>query len=181
VVKRGIRGLRLFPPRDRPDLARWPDEPSMYPLYEAAMALGVPVCLSQPSLHLDATGTLARRFPRLTVVLDHMSSVPMDESAAATQALFALAAMPTIHVKFSTQNFATVDSMATVARFIWALVGQFGAARLMWGSNDPVSKGSDGEPYKDLVEQGFEAMSLLDGAAGEEVLGGAASRVFRLT
>ena len=178
--KRGIRGLRLFPPRERPDLARWPDEPAVYPLYEAVTALGVPVCLSQPAAHLEATGMLARRFPRLILVMDHMSSVPMDASAVETRALLALAQEPNVHVKFSTQNFAAVDDRAAIPRFIRELAGAYGAARLMWGSNYPVSKGSEAEPYRDLFEQGIAAVSLFDDGAAEQMLGGTAARVFRL-
>jgi predicted TIM-barrel fold metal-dependent hydrolase len=179
-TKRGIRGLRLFAPRERPDLARWPDEPAVYPLYEAAIALGVPVCLSHGAAFLAATGTLAQRFPQLILVLDHMSSVPMDASAVETQALLALAREPNVHVKFSTQNFAAVSDRAEVPRFIRDLAGAYGAARLMWGSNYPVSKGSEAEPYRDLFEQGLAAVSLFDDGAAEQILGGTAARVFRL-
>src|SRR4051812_33096744 len=86
-TKRGVRGLRVFTPRDRPDLARWPDEPAAYALYDAAVALGTPVCLSIQPAGLEYVGTLAARFPRLTLVLDHLGNVPMDASASETQAL----------------------------------------------------------------------------------------------
>jgi predicted TIM-barrel fold metal-dependent hydrolase len=179
-TKCGVRGLRLFTPRERPDLARWPDEPSAYPLYEAAVVLGTPVCLSIQPAALEHVGTLARRFPSLILILDHMGNVPMDASVAEAQTLFALGQQPNVNVKFSTQNFATVADRSTIPAFIAKLVGPFGAARLMWGSNYPVNKGSDGEPYRDLLEQGFAAVSRFDDGAAEQILGGAAARIFGL-
>jgi predicted TIM-barrel fold metal-dependent hydrolase len=177
-TKRGIRGLRVFAPRERPDLARWPDEPVAYPLYEAAIALNVPVCLSHGPAYLEATGTLARRFPGLTLVMDHMATVPMDASAADTKALLALAVHPNVHVKFSTQNFATVEDVSAIPVFIRTLVDSYGTGRLMWGSNYPVSKGTEREPYKALVDQGLAVLGEFEASERDAMLGDNAARLF---
>jgi L-fuconolactonase len=177
---RGVYGLRLFTPRDRPDLIRWPDESAAYPLYDAAAALETPVCLSIQPAALECVGSLARRFPALTLVLDHLGNVPLDDSAPETQALLALGQEPNVYVKFCTQNFATVADRSRIPAFIRTLAGPFGAARLMWGSNYPVNKGSESEPYRDLLKQGFMAVSQFGDGAVEQILGGTATRVFRL-
>jgi predicted TIM-barrel fold metal-dependent hydrolase len=176
-VKRGVRGLRLFTPRERPDLARWPDEAAAYPLYEAAIALGTPVCLSIQPAGLEHVGTLAARFPGLTLVLDHIGNVPLDASAVETQALMALAVHPNLHLKFSTQNFATVEDESAIPPFLRALVGAFGAERLMWGSNFPVNKGGF-EPYVELVERAEAALVPFDASERDAMMGGNALRVF---
>lgn len=176
-VKRGVRGLRLFTPRERTDLSRWPDEAVAYPLYEAAAALGVPVCLSLQPASLEYVGTLAARFPALTLVLDHIANVPLDASAAETQALLALAVHPNLHLKYSTQNFATVDDASVIPSFLHALVGAFGAERLMWGSNFPVNRGTV-EPYRELVEQGMAALAGFGADERDAMMGDNAARVF---
>lgn len=176
-TKQGVRGLRLFTPRDRPDLARWPDEAAAYPLYEAALALGTSVCLSMQPAGLEHVGTLLQRFPMMIVVLDHMANVTMDATAEDTRRLLALAAHPNLHLKFSTQNFATVDDPSVIPPFLRALTGAFGAERLMWGSNYPVNQGAV-EPYKDLVDQAQAMLGGFDAPERDAMLGNNAARVF---
>jgi predicted TIM-barrel fold metal-dependent hydrolase len=176
-TQRGVRGLRLFTPRERPDLARWPDEAAAYPLYDAAVALGTPICLSlQPSALVHA-GTLAARFPRLTLVLDHLGNVPIEPSSAETQALLVLAVHPNLLLKYSTQNFATVDHASVLPGFMRTLADAFGTERLMWGSNFPVNRGTS-DPYGELVERGFAAVSGFVASDVDAMMGDNAARVF---
>ena len=178
-VKRGIRGLRLFTPRDRPDLARWPDEPAVYPLYEAAIALGTPVCLSMQPAALEQLGTLLQRFPAMTVVLDHLANVSPGLEEA--KRLMALAPHANLQLKFSTQNFPNVDERSVIAPvFMSQLVQAFGDVRLMWGSNYPVNKGSKAEPYRALIDQARVLLRSVAPSEQDAILGGTAARVFKL-
>jgi predicted TIM-barrel fold metal-dependent hydrolase len=109
--------------------------------------------------------------------LDHLGNVPLDASAGATQDLLALAVHPNLQLKFSTQNFATVEDASVLPGFMRTLADAFGAERLMWGSNFPVNKG-DSEPYRELVERGFAALSGFGASEVDVIMGDNAMRVF---
>jgi predicted TIM-barrel fold metal-dependent hydrolase len=179
VKDRGLSALRLFTPRGRDDLSRWPDEPIAYPLLRQAEALGIPVCLSMSPPQLGNLPGVLTRFGTLTVVLDHAANVPVDPTAEETQRLFALASHTNLHLKYSNQNFSTVDDAAVITSWLGALKDTFGVGRLMWGSNYPVNKGAV-EPYRDLVELGQAVLSGFTPEDAELMLGGTAQRVFGL-
>jgi len=72
----GLKAINLEPGWEAP--ARRVDDPSLFPVYEACAALGVPVCLmsgpTAPSLedvHPAAVGHVARAFPALAIVCYH--------------------------------------------------------------------------------------------------------------
>jgi L-fuconolactonase len=135
--ERGLHALRLFAPRGEEGAERWPDSPFAYPLLECAQALGVPVCLSMQKEQVVHLPGLLQCFPSLQVLLDHTANVPMAGESDEALALMPLARHPNLLLKFSTQNFAATADPAQIAPFLRALVGAFGADRLMWGSNYP--------------------------------------------
>jgi predicted TIM-barrel fold metal-dependent hydrolase len=88
---------------------------------------------------------LARRFPDTAFLVHHMGLVkaePLD--ADGMQALLNAAAAPNIHVKLSGFGYALADGWNFPCRptqpLVKALYERFGAGRLCWGSDYPVSQ-----------------------------------------
>ncbi len=139
VRERGCKGLRLRP-RLPAESAIFGD-PSTYPLWECADALGVIVSVFGNPEHLATVATLAERFPDVPILLDHMAhpDVAAGVSAATFQALLELARFPRICVKasgyyyYSRQPYPFRDC----SDLFRALYDRFGPARLIWGSDFP--------------------------------------------
>jgi predicted TIM-barrel fold metal-dependent hydrolase len=83
---------------------------------------------------------LIERNPELTVVIDHMADSPLDEPKK-LELLLALERYPKVFVKIShmwslsKQAYPYPDSAEQVKR----LYDRFGAERLMWGTDWPIS------------------------------------------
>ena len=87
---------------------------------------------------LPAAAALARRHPATTVVLCHLGLGYGDPSPAWSTGLTVFAAEPNAHAKFSglLSPVRTDDELARIARTAFA---HFGADRLMFGSDWPMS------------------------------------------
>ncbi|AOK38710.1 amidohydrolase family protein [Burkholderia cenocepacia] len=86
---------------------------------------------------------LARRFPRLRIVVNHGAAPPIRDGHAGWQAwadgVARLARLPQVHCKLSgLANEATRDwSAGTLRPYVDRLLHVFGPDRLMWGSDWP--------------------------------------------
>jgi len=83
-------------------------------------------------------------------VLDHLARPVLDDGPpyAAAASLFNLAQYPSIYLKATPRAFSECrNGKATPETFFNKLVGEFGAARIAWGSNYPASEG----PLSDLL------------------------------
>ena len=155
VEERGMRGLRL-------NSSAFPlDDPRAQPLWERVDALGIPVCVLTKVEHLEQVRARAQRFPNVRIALDHLGGWGgySGSVGAAVRALLDLVALPNLYLKVSTVNFAPVaagDSDALEA--LRQLVDGFGARRMIWGSNYPVSQEGT---YADMVRMGRDALPFL--------------------
>lgn len=135
--------------------------------------------------HLRHVPFLAERFPRLTLVIDHLakpplrSSDPGDMSRWAAQ-LRAAAEHPNVVAKLSGLDTAarpdwTVDDLRPAVDVAFEA---FGAERLMFGSDWPVSiLGGDYERWFAAI---LELLADRTPAERDLVLGGTAQRVYRI-
>ena len=93
--------------------------------------------------HLEAAAEIARRYPDLRLIVDHLgipqppSFLPDSPPLQAVPDLLALAEHPNIHVKvtgtptLSREKYPFADLWASLRR----IVDAFGAERLLWGSD----------------------------------------------
>lgn len=138
-ASQGCRGLRLRP--RIPAEAVIFGDPATYPLWEAAQRLGVVVSLLASPEHVPAVGSLAERFPRVPIVIDHLGHphTSSDATPSSFRPLLDLARHSQIPLKvsgfhhFSRQRFPYVDFWELVR----AAYDQFGPERLIWGSDFP--------------------------------------------
>lgn len=137
---RGFHGLRLRPLEDASD--SWFNADQLDPLLARAEALGVPILVWTRPDRLPKLESLLARHASLDVVIDHMAECPPD-SLDQVQRLLNLAQFPRVYVKVShtwsvsREAYPWSDSHGLVK----ALWESFGAKRLMWASDWPVSLG----------------------------------------
>ncbi len=144
-LDRGLTGLRLFTfGSTMSEQASWLDDPNSYPAWACAGELGLSICLQMSAKAIPQAASMAARFPRVRIILDHGARPVLDDGPPykAAASLFALARYPNIYIKLTPRLFAECRrGMATPETFFPRLAAEFGAQRLAWGSNYPSSEG----------------------------------------
>jgi predicted TIM-barrel fold metal-dependent hydrolase len=155
--------------------------PRAFPVCERAQALGIPVAIQLPRERLSEVEEVAKRFPGLRVILDHLAHPLLESGPPYPDAapLFALAALPNVYLKFSTMNIHEAAAGQSTPRvFFESLLERCGPSRLMWGSDFPHTTGSRAEPYKELVDLARDTFGFLSAADRERVFAGTARSLF---
>jgi L-fuconolactonase len=115
--------------------------------------------------------------PELTVVIDHMADCPLDRPDL-LKLLLNLARYPKVFVKItdlwvlSKQPYPFTDAQEQVKR----LLAEFGAKRLMWATNWPVSLQQ--LDYSRIVNLYRDHFTFVSPAEHKEILSGTAQRVW---
>jgi len=143
---RGLAGLRLFTGGSTKEFDPSElDDPRSFPAWELLADLGLPMCIQTGPVGLPQVTALARRFPKVKIVLDHLGrpDVLDGEPYANAASMFALADLPNIYMKLTPRIFGDVKKgQASAETFFPRVVQAFGADRLAWGSNFPTSPGT---------------------------------------
>jgi predicted TIM-barrel fold metal-dependent hydrolase len=144
-VKRGVSGLRLFTGGstaafDPSSL----DDPRSFPVWSACAELNLSMAIQTDPSGLAQVAGLAKRFPKVRIVLDHLGRPDVTDGAPYKRAssLFGLAPFENIYLKLTPRIFGdSQKGQATPQTFFPRLVEVFGSDRLAWGSNFPASEG----------------------------------------
>lgn len=174
------------------DLRHWNDSPGMLGVrltfhvdttladadwfWPAAADAGLPVMVFNPG-HTPEVGDVARRFPELRIVLDHLnlstSAISEEDIAAAIEPLLPLAELDNVAVKVSALPCAIEESypFPSLTSHVRRVVDAFGAERCMWGSD--LSRLPC--PYPDWVNAMAEGLGCLTPEETEWVMGRAVS------
>jgi predicted TIM-barrel fold metal-dependent hydrolase len=143
---RGLAGLRLFTGGSTKEFDPSElDDPRSFPAWELCGELGIPMCIQTGPVGLPQVTALARRFPNVNIILDHLGRPDVLDGPpyANAQSMFELAALPNIYMKLTPRIFGDVKKgQASAETFFPRVVAAFGADRLAWGSNFPTSPGS---------------------------------------
>jgi L-fuconolactonase len=164
IEDRGMHGVRLFAISREP--RSWLAEERAAPLWRCAAELGAHVIVTILGHQLGELRRALERFPDTLVSLDHCAFPSMGgEAFAEAEPLFALADLPNLNLKVTTHVLdSAAESCGEPAPFVEALVGHFGADRIMWGSD--FCQIHD-RPYEELVElahRSFRTLSSVDRA-----------------
>jgi predicted TIM-barrel fold metal-dependent hydrolase len=132
VEARHMAGIRLFA------LARqgssWLIDDGIDPIWKRAEELAAHVIVTILPHQLSELEHALSRFPNTPISLDHCGFATAE--AEARSELFKLARHPNLHLKISTHNLDDAIRTEGSARpLIHSLVQEFGADRLMWGSD----------------------------------------------
>lgn len=145
-VGRGISGLRLFTGGSTKAFdASTLDDPRSFAAWKTAEELGLSMCLQTDPVGLAQVAGLAKRFPGVKIILDHLGRPDVTDGPPYKKAssLFGLQPFENIYLKLTPRIFGDVKrGEATPETFFPRLVEVFGAHRLAWGSNFPASEGT---------------------------------------
>ncbi|CAM5347155.1 Putative TIM-barrel fold metal-dependent hydrolase OS=Sphingobium scionense OX=1404341 GN=GGQ90_004103 PE=4 SV=1 [Sphingobium scionense] len=145
-VDRGLAGLRVFTGGSTKEFDPSElDDVRAYPAWDLLGELGLTMCIQTGPVGLPAVVALARRFPNVPIILDHLGRPDVTDGApyAAAQSLFDIAPVESIYLKLTPRIMGDVKKGgASPESFFPKLVDIFGAQRLAWGSNYPTSEGT---------------------------------------
>jgi L-fuconolactonase len=144
-VDQGLAGLRLFTGGSTKEFDPSElDDSRSFPAWELCGELGLPMCIQTGPVGLPQVTALAKRFPNVAIILDHLGRPEVADGApyAAAKSLFDLAPLGNIYLKLTPRIFGDVKKeKASAETFFPRVVEVFGAQRLAWGSNYPTSPG----------------------------------------
>jgi L-fuconolactonase len=172
-----LAGLR-HPLLGEPD-ADWLDRPAVRRGLAAAGAAGLAYDILGEPRHLPAAARAAAALPDLRFVLNHLGNPPAGgpPDPAWAAAIAALAACPNVSCKLS-GVLGRPEGAAAVAPLYDTVLTAFGPARLMFGSDWPVSTLRAG--YGEVVAIARALTSDLRPAEQRDIFSGTARRAYRL-
>jgi predicted TIM-barrel fold metal-dependent hydrolase len=177
ISERGFSGVRIRAADGTtavPTPGRGLDDERMTPVWELVSEHRVPVCIQMHAQHAPVLAGLVQRYPGLTVVLDHGGRPQLDGASlypvplGETGRVFAKLTPPAV--------LRAQRETGSAAPLAAALVAEFGASNVVWGSNFPASAGSLSE-LRDLIAQ---QLPQLDDSELTSIMGGNAARLYRL-
>jgi predicted TIM-barrel fold metal-dependent hydrolase len=135
----GFHGVRLSPAAG--ESGDWiNDRQRMDRIFGRAAELKIPMCILCPISRIpDVSKVIERHKDNLDVCIDHMADCPIDQPDELKK-LLALSQFPRVYVKIShlwslsKEKYPYKDTYDQVKR----LYDQFGAKRLMWGTDWPI-------------------------------------------
>ncbi len=137
IKERGLVGFRLHP-------MYYPDEQILLsaangPLWEELAALGAVIQFHMRAADAEQVGEIARRFPQMKLLIDHMGYPQPDEGAAAFAPIVELARHDNVFVKISDVAGRSKEDFpyADMHPYIRLLYDAFGSARSLWGTGYP--------------------------------------------
>jgi L-fuconolactonase len=167
--------------QDLPD-SDWILQSALAPALEAIAAAGLVFDALILSRQIAAIAELARRHPRLAIMLDHGAKPRLGDANAMlawAREMEKLAAMPNATCKVSglLTELTPAGTRDDVARAVDVLFDLFGAERLVWGSDWPVLTLAGS--YSGWFAQAREAIAAKQESAVAAVMGGNALRLYR--
>jgi predicted TIM-barrel fold metal-dependent hydrolase len=180
VRERGIAGLRIYAagPAVANEDAAFIDDPASFPAWNTVAEFGIPMILHVRFHALPRVEALLKRFPQIPMILDNLAAPPIDDGLpyAAADALFALAKYPQLYLKVTSIVLQRDLSRGSgnFGTFFERVVAEFGAERLLWGSNFPGSPGTLAELYALANRE----LATLSDAARKQIFGATALRLY---
>ena len=143
---KGLAGLRIFTGGSTKDFDPSElDNPKSFKAWEMLAELGLPMCIQTGPIGLPQVAMLAKKFPGVNIILDHLGRPDVLDGPpyANAASLFELADSPNIFMKLTPRIFGDVKKdQASAETFFPRVVEAFGAQRMAWGSNFPTSPGT---------------------------------------
>jgi predicted TIM-barrel fold metal-dependent hydrolase len=177
-IGEGLVGVRLFTTGSTmPGQAHWLADEASYPAWEFAETHQISICLQMTIAGIPMLRTLLARFPNIHVVLDHLARPDLSDGPpyARAQPLFDLAGFKGVHLKLTNRTIAAAgEGVSTAATFIPYAVENFGAERILWGSNFPAAEGA----LSDLLREAEAAVAALPTREQTMIFGGSARMLY---
>ncbi|MFV0490447.1 MAG: amidohydrolase family protein, partial [Pseudorhodobacter sp.] len=177
-MKRGLTGLRLFTGGSTKafDTSAL-DHPDSFPAWDMAGEEGLPICIQTGPAGLPQIAGLAKRFPKVKIILDHLSRPVVDDGAPYNKAvsLWAMSAFENIYMKITPRTTdAAIVGNADPTSLFTKIVETFGAERLAWGSNFPSSEGE----LADNLNTAKQQLKFLPADVRDQIFAGTARQLY---
>jgi predicted TIM-barrel fold metal-dependent hydrolase len=177
-VKRGVTGLRLFTGGSTKEFDPSSlDDKASFPAWTRCNELGLSMCIQTGPTGLAQVAGLAKRFPKVNIILDHLGRPDVTDGPPYNKAcsLFGLEPFENIYLKLTPRIFGDVKrGEASAETFFPKLVAGFGSNRLAWGSNYPASEGK----LKDNLQVAKAALASLTAQDQEWIFSKTAQRLY---
>ena len=164
---KGLAGLRIFTGGSTKDFDPSElDNPKSFKAWEMLAELGLPMCIQTGPIGLPQVAMLARKFPGVNIILDHLGRPDVLDGPpyANAASLFEIADIPNIFMKLTPRIFGDVKKdKASAETFFPRVVEAFGTQRMAWGSNFPTSPGTLAEILA-TAQAGLASLSADDQA-----------------
>jgi predicted TIM-barrel fold metal-dependent hydrolase len=122
------------------------------------------MCIQTGPVGLPQITKLARQFPNVAIILDHLARPEVADGPPykAAASLFELASLENIYLKLTPRIFGDVKKgEASAATFFPMVTKAFGSKRMAWGSNYPTSEGTLSANL-DKAKAGLQSLSETD-------------------
>jgi predicted TIM-barrel fold metal-dependent hydrolase len=173
----GCAGVRMF--GIGPTAPTWFDGAVGDALWEVAEELGLRVVATLLTPELPRLRRMLERFPEVPVVLDHCGFPDLAGGPpyAGAAPLMALSEFASLHLKVTSHTLedAETRSPGGAASFLERVHAEFGAERIIWGSDYPQTHDRS---YAALVDLGRAACAGLAPEDQARFLGGNALRLW---
>jgi L-fuconolactonase len=182
LVERAAAGLRLTEPYKGSGIG-WMASPAAKAVWQVAEELGSSLCLHMYRWNrietLEAIPALLEEFPRVNLVIDHASNLAAeggDPDHGVDAALAALARFERVYQKFTAINFGKMQTQGLpLAPVVTRVVKEFGADRVMWGSDVAQSPGT----YAELLAMAAASAAELSANDQRQVLHDTGASLYR--
>jgi len=158
---KGLTGMRIFTSGStQAEQGTFFADAAAYPAWQYASDTGLSVCMQMRVAGLGLLATVLKRFPSVRVILDHFARAEAADGPpyASAAPLFALSRYPNVYLKLTHRPIeASMQGRATPETFLGRAVKEFGANRIMWGSNFPAAK----PPLAELVALARKTLAFL--------------------
>jgi len=177
-LARGFAGMRLFTTGSTlPDQATWFADPKTYPFWEHAAAKNIPVCVQMKQEGIPLLRQVMDKFPKVTIILDHLSRTSFEEGPpyAGAADFLALAKYKQVYLKITPINVTPKSwGKGTAETFFGKMIDTFGADRIGWGSNFPNSVGT----LKEILTAAQKAFSFAKSSDQDWIFGRTALELY---
>lgn len=158
---RGLTGMRIFTSGStHAEQETFFADEAAFPAWQYASDQGLSVCMQMRVKGLPLLETVVKRFPKVRVILDHFARAEAADGPpfAAAAPLWAMAKYPHVYLKLTHRPIEqSLKGKATPGLFLGKAIEEFGASRVMWGSNFPAAD----PPLPALIEMARKALSFL--------------------
>jgi L-fuconolactonase len=148
-MSKGLTGMRIFTSGStHAEQETFFAEEAAYPAWQYASDQGLSVCMQMRVKGLPLLETMLKRFPSARVILDHFARAEV----------WALSKYPNLTLKITHRPIEqAMKGKATPQAFLGKALQEFGANRLIWGSNFPAAP----QPLPELIAMARNALSFL--------------------
>jgi len=184
VGKNGLAGVRFFGGRKPDGSMPWLNSPEALRTWEVAQEFGLVIDLEVLSEggggpSIPAIIALARKYPDIRIVLDHLLEPEMTEGLSEHYGLDeryeTLAGEKNIFFKFTSINLDICrEENIPAEKVLRRAVDLYGADHVMWGSDIGTSSGT----YKEMVQRFLDSAVLLTPPEKAAVFHDTGKRVF---